>query len=249
MKLICRMPILVLSVVIAIALASCTTQVESQPSVETEQENAGTGIITADSSPSGAEIFVDGEFKGTTPTALYKIPSGERIVTIRKEGFNDFQKSVAVVSGRTSEIQASLAELKPQKPKTDLTQTEEQTPVQTPPKLPSGNLNKTTVDRKFTLYFDFDNGLVTDLRKSKTDVFFKNYKTHLYYTAIYPAKLMVVDRPVSEVTMEDCASANGIVAKVLSGQTLCVKTMEGGIVAIGGSWETEPEELEWIFFG
>ena len=249
MKLAFKFKFLALFIIVTLAMVGCATQTESPILAEPEQETAGTGIIAADSYPSGAEVYVDGELKGTTPATIYKIPSGKRIVTIRREGFGDFQQSVTVISGRTSEIQASLAELKSEEPKIDDIKAEEPAHVQTPPKLSSGNLNKTAVERKFTLYFDFDNGLVTDLRKSKTDVFFKNYKSYLYYTIIYPAKLAVADRTISEVTAEDCASANGVVAKVLSGQTLCVRTMEGGIAAIGGSWETEPEELEWVFFG
>ena len=242
---------LVLFVIAAIALAGCATKIESTLPVEPEQETAGTGIIAADSYPSGADVYVDGELKGATPATIYKVPSGERIVTIRKEGHADFQKTVAITSGRTEEIQASLSELNPKEPiqETKETIVAEPKPEQTLKKQVSEGLNKTSIDRKFTIYFDFDNGLVTDLRKSKTDVFFKNYKSYLYYTIIYPAKLAVADRPISEVTAEDCASANGVVAKVLSGQTLCVRTMEGGIAAIGGSWETEPEELEWVFFG
>ena len=249
MKLAFKFKFLALFIIVIIAVVGCATQTESPTLAEPEQETSGTGIIAADSYPSGAEVYVDGELKGTTPATIYKIPSGKRIVTIRKEGFSDFQQSVDVISGRTSEIQASLVELKPQEPKTNEPKTEEPKPVQILPKPASGNLNKTAVEGKFMLYFDFDNGLVTDLRKSKTDVFFKNYKNYLYYTALYPAKLMVAEMPISEVNREDCASASEVVAKVLSGQTLCVKTMEGGIAAIGGSWETEPEELEWVFFG
>lgn len=241
-----------LLILVATALGSCTAQIETSPIAEPEQETAGTGILVADSYPSGADVYVDGELKGTTPSTIYRVLSGEHIITIRKEGYSDFQKSVAITPGRTEEIRAPLNEMDPKVPAQETLPKEtiaaEPKPGQAPQKPDLGSINKTSIDRKFTLYFDFDNGLITDLRKSKTDVFFKNYKTYLYYTALYPARLMVADRPIREISKENCASADQVVAKVLSGQTLCVKTMEGSIAAIGGSWETEPEELEWVLF-
>ena len=52
--------------------------------------------------------------------------------------------------------------------------------------------------------------------------------------------------PVKEVKKEDCIFSDVGVASLFSDQALCVKTGEGSVVAIGGTWQTMPNGLEFV---
>ncbi len=233
-------------------IAGCAQQIEETPTVQPKEEEKGTGILAVESSPADARIYVDGELKGATPSTLYTIPSGEHDILVRKEGYADFVEKVVVSAGRTEEITARLSLIKPeaQEPVKEVTSDiePEQRAAEPASSIISG-LNKAEIGGKIILYFDFDNNLTTSLRKQKTDVFFRNYKSYLYYVALYPAKLGVVEKPLGEVTRDDCIPVKDASIKLLSGQTLCVKTMEGNAAAISSAWETEPTEVQWVFFG
>lgn len=238
-----------LLVLLIVITAGCAQEI---PMEQPKEEEKGTGILVIESSPADAQIYVDGELKGTAPLTLYKTPSGDRNVLIRKGGYDDFEKRAIITPGRTEEIRAYLIPSQP-----DAGEPARAIPAEAKPAQPilqpsailgASNLNKVNIEGKVLLYFDFDNNLTTSLRKQKTDVFFKNYKEYLYYTALFPAKLMVIDKPINEVTADDCVSAKDVAVKVLSGQTLCVRTMEGAAAAISSTWETEPKEVEWVLF-
>lgn len=49
----------------------------------------GRGKIEANSTPSGAEVFVNGEKMGQTPCTIKLKTKGEYTLTIKKEGFKD----------------------------------------------------------------------------------------------------------------------------------------------------------------
>ena len=66
------------------------------------------GSIKVSSNPSGANIYLDGRFKGTTPTTLANVPIGSHVIKITKSGYNDISKSVTVSSGQTIYISENL---------------------------------------------------------------------------------------------------------------------------------------------
>ncbi len=65
------------------------------------------GLLTITSDPEGAEIEIDRSFNGLSPRAKVVKP-GEYQVTVRKEGFEPWQRMVAVDPGQTLEVHAEL---------------------------------------------------------------------------------------------------------------------------------------------
>jgi len=73
---------------------------------------AAKGSIDVQSSPSGAAIFVDGSDTGkTTPTLLTKIRTGDRVLSLKKDGLQEFTITVAVEKNKTTAVNAELLAL------------------------------------------------------------------------------------------------------------------------------------------
>ncbi len=69
-----------------------------------------TGIISLSSSPSGAQIYLDGNSTShITPYTLTGITTGQRAVTLKLNGYQDFSQNVTVTSGQTTTITAILS--------------------------------------------------------------------------------------------------------------------------------------------
>ena len=66
------------------------------------------GAVRFLSNPSGAEILVDGEPIGNTPTVNEEISAGEHIVTIRRDGYFEFEDAVKVEGGKVKVVNATL---------------------------------------------------------------------------------------------------------------------------------------------
>ena len=62
------------------------------------------GSISVSSSPSGASIYLDGTYKGTTPTVLYNIPVGWHTIKLTKSEHEDKTKTINVLSGKSVQI-------------------------------------------------------------------------------------------------------------------------------------------------
>ena len=70
---------------------------------------ATTGSIQANSTPTGASIYLDGVATGkTTNTALTLLTPGNRTVLLVLNGYRDFSQAVTVVAGQTATVSASL---------------------------------------------------------------------------------------------------------------------------------------------
>ena len=227
--------------------AGCSKAEEKAPVEQTEDQIVDTGVLVVTSSPSAAHVFADRELKGDTPFTLYNFPVGPHSLVVKKEGYADFEKSIVIKVGRTEEIEAILTALTPIK-----SAAEENKPmaekVAENPALSSPKLNKVNVSSSFILYYDFKNAMFTQTASASPDAFSSNYNTYLYFTAYVPSKMRVLNKQIKDVKKEDCINADDTIANLYSGQTLCVKTTEGLIAAIGGSWKTAPSELEWIVF-
>lgn len=79
------------------------TQASSAPAVAPAQAN-----LTIDSTPTGADIEVDGSFVGSTPSTITLSPGNHQIV-VKKKGFADWTKSLNVTGGNihvTAELEA-----------------------------------------------------------------------------------------------------------------------------------------------
>ena len=234
---------------LAIFIAGCSKGMENKPASNIAEEPAAdTGILSVRSSPDSAQVYVDGELKGNTPLELYNLPVGKYDVAVKKEGYSEFKKSADVKVGKTEEVEAVLNPLKAPAPEP----AEQKKPVAENAPLnaatPSQKLNKIAVNKSFIVYYDFKNELFTDITSGNSDVFSSNYNTYIYFTAYAPAKMRIVDKQITEVRKEDCINADDTIDNLYSGQTLCVKTINGVYAAVGGSWKTAPGELQWILF-
>lgn len=70
------------------------------------------GILNVNSRPVGANVFVDGKLRGTTPLILNDVLIGERKVTISKDGFETIIKSPNVVEDQKSDIIVALQSIR-----------------------------------------------------------------------------------------------------------------------------------------
>jgi len=68
---------------------------------------AGRSMVSFSSSPSGAEIEVDGVFRGSTPSEISLDP-GPRKINISKRGFETYERTIQVLSGSTQRISVEL---------------------------------------------------------------------------------------------------------------------------------------------
>jgi hypothetical protein len=67
------------------------------------------GSIDISSSPTGASIYVDGSYIGTTPGSADNLVEGSHRVLLQKTGYSDWAKMVKVTEGDTTIVDADLA--------------------------------------------------------------------------------------------------------------------------------------------
>lgn len=70
------------------------------------------GSMSVESNPMGAEIYVDGEFKGKTPTILNNIIVGNRKVEVRLNGYIPWEKTVNIKKDVPTDFYASEVTLR-----------------------------------------------------------------------------------------------------------------------------------------
>jgi hypothetical protein len=67
-----------------------------------------TGGVTVYSSPVGASIIIDGIYYGTTPANLTGINPGNHIIRLSQSGYYDYEGSIYVISGQTTNAFGNL---------------------------------------------------------------------------------------------------------------------------------------------
>jgi hypothetical protein len=65
------------------------------------------GNISISSVPSGADVYLDNEYKGITPLTMKNVENGNHIVLVRLSGYQDWSQRV-VVFGNSQSLSASL---------------------------------------------------------------------------------------------------------------------------------------------
>jgi hypothetical protein len=96
-----KISILILALILFLACKSTPTSPES-----TEER----GTIQVNSSPSGAQIWLDGANTGqVTNAVLNDIPARTHTLTLIKEGYQDHQQSVSVEKGMTIQVNVVLS--------------------------------------------------------------------------------------------------------------------------------------------
>ncbi len=73
-----------------------------------EREIEKTGVITVNSYPKKAKIYVDGEYAGTSPKAIAGIKEGRHTISVEKEGYYTWENSVEVISQQSIPIHTML---------------------------------------------------------------------------------------------------------------------------------------------
>jgi len=67
------------------------------------------GQITVRSSPSGANIYLDNAYRGLTPLTLVDIPQGSHAIILKLNGYQDWQSSVNVLAGSSTDVSGTLS--------------------------------------------------------------------------------------------------------------------------------------------
>lgn len=86
-------------VILGVFLSGCS----STPPVQE------TGSLQLTSSPPGADVYLDNEYRGTTPATITAVPAGNHTVEIRGRGYERWSVPVTVIKGRALNISVTLA--------------------------------------------------------------------------------------------------------------------------------------------
>ncbi len=208
------------------------------------EEEKGSGILFVKSVPADGDVFLDNTIKGKTPLTLYGLPVGSYNVLIKKEGYENYRTAVEIRAGKKEEIGVILREIKKEVVDDGGGEISEEIEEDVFVGVPEENIIE--LGDKILKYYDFSEKEFTDKLKRGSDVFSKRYSTHLVFTRYSNVNVDVIDKNINEIEREDCVNILGTLGLLNSGQTLCVKTKEGNIVAIGGSWEdTADGTLIW----
>jgi len=71
-----------------------------------------TGLLVANSDPTGAQVFVEGELKTATDNSI-SLPPGTYNVTIKKEGFLGWEKDITIEKEAVTQVDAFLVSAAP----------------------------------------------------------------------------------------------------------------------------------------
>ena len=91
-----------------------TTVINTQPitpapsPVQTTGAAGAPGEVMVYSSPTGASILIDGNYLGTTPGKVTGIPAGNHILRLSLSGYYDYEGSIYVVPGDTTQGYGTL---------------------------------------------------------------------------------------------------------------------------------------------
>lgn len=84
--------------------------VKCDSSVTFEVTTDQVGEIDVSSSPTGANVYLDSSYIGTTPYAITDVDTGSHVIKVTKDGYLDWSEIVKVTDGDTTTINAGLTE-------------------------------------------------------------------------------------------------------------------------------------------
>jgi hypothetical protein len=100
-----RKLLLLFVITLLVITSGCTTTVpDSQPSVQPT-----TGSLEISSTPQGSEIYLDGVYRGTTPSTIPEVSNGTHKIELRYREYNSWSKSVEIQRGSKSYVDATLS--------------------------------------------------------------------------------------------------------------------------------------------
>jgi hypothetical protein len=72
-----------------------------------DQSAAVPAKVAVHSSPDGAEIYLDGQLIGSTPSTV-ELPAGTHELSVRLSGYQDWTRSMRILSGSEISLEAKL---------------------------------------------------------------------------------------------------------------------------------------------
>lgn len=84
---------------------------ETFEAAQKDIENAPRGTFRVESSPSFAEVYIDGKYVGVTPLDVPDLTVGEHFLSVRKNGYEKYTSLIEVSADKTGSILASLVDL------------------------------------------------------------------------------------------------------------------------------------------
>ncbi|MCZ9312338.1 MAG: PEGA domain-containing protein [Methanocorpusculum sp.] len=76
---------------------------------QNEPTPSGNAGLHVESTPSGAEVYVDNVFRGYTPVFLSDISEGQHTVLLQHTGYNDWTQYVQFIAGQTVEMDVTMS--------------------------------------------------------------------------------------------------------------------------------------------
>ena len=70
-----------------------------------------TGSISVSSNPSGASIYLDGSYQGTTPFTINNVKAGSHKIKLELTGYLEWSQTIDVAAGQTSPVTAPLTQI------------------------------------------------------------------------------------------------------------------------------------------
>ncbi len=253
--------IAIAAIVVLLIVFGRQTKENAKPAEELK-ESTGSGFLEVVTSPSNAEIFVDGVSSGKSPDTIYNIPVGSHNIVIKKSGYEDFSSQVSIGAGKKAHIEASLAAVPSAEKKAEAAGSAGKAPetanavekaaekIAAEEKIAGIKANGVIdIGNRFLIYYDFNEGNFTNRRYADSDAFSNRYDKHFVFIRFAPASVKTISKSIDTVKKPDCIGKKGEYEFLYSEQTMCITTKEGQIAAIGGKWEnTENTEIVWKLF-
>ena len=85
-----------------------TAAVTVNPTMSGSDTGGETGEVMVYSSPAGASVLIDGVYCGTTPKKVTGVPVGNHILRLTMSGYNDYEGSIYIVAGETTQGYGTL---------------------------------------------------------------------------------------------------------------------------------------------
>jgi hypothetical protein len=94
------------SVLVALAVSACVSVQKSGNQESPSPPRVTTGVMFQ-SIPGNAEVYVDGDFRGTTPLNL-GLSAGTHTIELRLNGYTTWERELVVIAGEDTRVAATL---------------------------------------------------------------------------------------------------------------------------------------------
>lgn len=92
---------------VLIPITACVSVQKTGEESAPPAPSRATAIVSLDSRPGAAELYINGDFRGTTPVNL-ELEAGSHEIEFRLEGFEPWKRTLVVVAGDSTRVMATL---------------------------------------------------------------------------------------------------------------------------------------------